>query len=342
MVCAFVAMLMLVYIVLYKAYASILQRLFLFLIITSFLSEAVKVGMIDYQWYYDQQKDVCRWLGFLNNWLNCVVFVLPLEIIMYMVFLVYCLVKNDPFPWVSRSKRTKICLEFVYITIPIVVLFAFAWGPFVHNNYGLAGPMCWIRTFKNGDENCTNIGLHDQIVFGYALFEGTGIIGVFLMVVIALVYSKLAVTLRDARLLLRKALILITVLLVYILTISLPFFIRIYTALTGKYTNFTMWTVLALSLPLCQLIFPCGYFACFFTLSFKSLQRATRWCCIICIADQSIPIRADLSNVYGTTLPESTRISQPSNTFFNLSYTNGFTHMSTDHSLLLPDNHNFL
>ena len=325
-VCLLISTFIMGLLVLYKAYSSVLQRLFLYMMVASLLRQLSMLGTIEHQWQYSGQDEVCVVVGFLYNWASVTVFIFASGKIVYLLFLVYRLVKRNPFPGLTHSKWKRRTIELLYVVLPVLISFAYAWGPYVDHKYGLAGPWCWIQSV---DENCTNIGLRDQLVYDFAFYEGAGIIGVVLFVSIVVVYCKLASTLRDAQILLKKALILVTFLLLFVAVFTYPLFVRVYTGLTGKYVNFGMWVVHALTLPLCQLIFPCGFFICLYslrTLHWRCLKQAVaEWgCCDVCFKSRSTQW------IEQATIPISTRVTQPSTTFFRVPFTEGFTDVGAD------------
>ena len=346
LVCAIITALMLAILIFFKAYSTVLQRLFLYYIITSVLRAVISFSMIEHQGNYTGQKSVCEMLGFLVTWADYVVCFLALQIIVYMVFQVYCLIQGNPFSRVIVSKYRQWSFEFAYVSLSMLVAFLYATGPLFNHSYGLYGDTCWIQSFKG---NCT-VDVLDQVVFGYVIFEGVGVIGVFLLILIAIVYIKLTSSLQNVRVLLRKTLILIVIVLLYVFIMLFPIIFSI------RSSNFGTWVIICIDLiyPLNQLLFTCGFLICFFSLNVKSLKRAPKdWRCCHSFSkccschkrqDYELHSRRRLidngSSVdYGSTSPASSRVSQPSDTYFNPPFTNGFTDISSKSlSLMLSTN----
>ena len=211
-------------------------------------------------------------------------------------------------------------------------------GPFFNHSYGFSGAACWIKRFK--DENCTR-NILDQVVFGYVIFEGVGLIGVFLLILVAIVYIKLTSSLQTARVLLRKTLILIVILLLYVFILLFPL---IFSTQLFQRAKFGTWLISDLIFPLDQLLFMCGFVI---SLNAKSLKRASkdwRCCnsfakCCSCHKRQEYDLHSLIVNEssvdYGPTSPASSRVSQPSDTYFNPPFTNGFTDTVSSKSLSL-------
>ena len=81
------------------------------------------------------------------------------------------------------------------------------------------------------DENCTVVGLVDQIMNGYFFYVTTGILGLIMIIVIVIMYCKLPPTLREARLLLKKTFIILICLLLYVAVIMSALALRMHTCL---------------------------------------------------------------------------------------------------------------
>ena len=72
-------------------------------------------------------------------------------------------------------------MECMCVILPVLLSFVYAWIPYIHNNHGLAGAWCWVRTV---DDNCTVVGLVDQIMNGYFFYVTTGILGLMIIVIV--------------------------------------------------------------------------------------------------------------------------------------------------------------
>ena len=101
--------------------------------------------------------------------------------------------------------------------------------PYFDNNYGLAGPWCWVRSV---DGECRSVGMRDQMIY-FGLYEAVGVIGLTTSFVFSIVYCKLATSFREAKGLLKRTLILMCFQLGYNLIVTLQLVVRLYTAITG-------------------------------------------------------------------------------------------------------------
>lgn len=111
--CGVVFSLMLAVLICARAYSTVLQRLFLYCLVISLSRQIVIFAMIEYQWYYTGQEKVCAMLGFLLNWIEATYNLMLLEIIIYMLFQVYCAMKTDSLPNFLKLKCTRGSLEFM-------------------------------------------------------------------------------------------------------------------------------------------------------------------------------------------------------------------------------------
>ena len=160
----------------------------------------------------------------------------------------------------SESKCFQVLLELSFALLPILLSFLFALVPFFDNNYGPAGPWCWVRSV---DDECRSVGLRDQMIY-FGLYEAVGIIGLSTSLVFSVLYCRLATTLKEAKGLLKRTLILMCFQLGYILIVTLQLVVRLYTGLTSRRQHIGLWFMHAFVIPNGQLIFPLGCLACFY------------------------------------------------------------------------------
>ena len=168
------------------------------------------------------------------------------------------------------------------------------------------------------------------------------------MVVLAVAYCRLPASLREAWLLLRKTFIVLVCLLLYILLKVITLCIRIYTGKKDLYQHFYIWVLYAIAHPISLLVFPIGFLLCFYSIkafgwkccSFCCHLRTCALCFVSCNTElqtsqhvQQQPAAAQLTQ--GTSVPESTRVSPLSSTFFHVPYTNSFTHITTENEPLI-------
>lgn len=342
--CCLVSSITILLLLMCKAYRSVLQRMFLYLMVTIALREFFIAASFEHQFEYRGQDKVCKWIGFMNSWTGILFFVFILGILFYLLFFVRSVTKGNTVPRFLQSKRRRASLEASYVVFSSILTFIYALVPYFTENYGLVGAWCWIKVV---DDHCetTLSGLLAQLFQGYIIYSIGGSIGMFLLIVVSVVYCRLPTTVPEAQLLIKKTIIAIVCFLLYITAIVYALSIRIITAKAGDYTNLAVWLSIGIMLPMILILFPIGFLISFYPVT-KLCKRPTcakAWKSL-CFQQGKKKKRAvhfeskqeSLSHV-APTFPESSRISSPSSTFFQVPYTNDFTHITTDHTQLVRE-----
>ena len=263
--------------------------------------------------------------------------------LIYLFYMVSHLAKGNTLtvPTILQSKYRRIPLECLYVILLVISSFAYASEPYFRGTYGLAGAWCWITSLN---ETCqkTKSGLPEQVT-SYSLILAVGVIGLILMAFIAITYCRLQNTLKEAQLLLRKTFIILVCLLMFTAFNVITIFVRIYSTKHSLYQHFSEWVIHAVAQSISFFLFPLGFLLCFY--SVRAMLPTYCTCSSCCSRIRSLKIfqRKRTSHSYyaegpapstlAPTVPKSTRVSQPSSTFFNVPYTDGFTHISTEPSV---------
>lgn len=309
-ICVFIMVTMLMILCLSKAYTSVIQRLFLYLILATIVREVCLVATLEHQVYYPYQDEVCTILGFITHWSSTTVVFCASGVILYTIILV-CISMKYSSASQKLSTRAKKFMEFLYILSVIFLPLTIIWVPLLQGNYGLAIAWCWIRAI---DDKCKNVGLIDQLVLGYGVYEVVGIVGIIAMVGITITYCRISAELVHIRRLLLQILVLTSFVLLYILFMTTAFAIRIYSGITEWTQHYSLWVIHGLIIPLCHLIIPFGFLGSFYFGHFrKKCQQYAR------------KRKYNILEGSHATCPTSQRNSAPSSTFFDISYTNNFT-----------------
>ena len=343
LVCVVIVALILAFLLSYKAYSTTFQRLYLYVVIMTLFSELIQALGIEHQFHYERQEEVCFWLGFITHWTSVMVFIYAFGIILYLLCLIVTKITGKIVcSKASESKSFQTLLELSFVLLPVLLSFLFALVPFVDNTYGAAGPWCWVRSV---DDECRSIGLRDQMIY-FGLYEAVGVVGLVSSIVFSIVYCRLATSFKEAKGLLKRTLILMCFQLGYVLIVTLQLVVRLYTGLTGRRQHIALWFMHAFVIPNGQLIFPLGCLACFYPVRqmlWTSLAKAGHKCrdwyrsqsCTACCKHHQTMSSYQLEDEVATA-PESNRVSLPSDTYFEVPYTNAFTNITTEHSLLVP------
>ena len=331
-VCVIIVALILLFLLCHKAYSSTFQRLYIYVIIATLFSESIQACGIEHQFHYQGQKVVCFWLAFITHWTSIMVFIFAFEMILYLLYLVITQIQEDRCCRPPQSKCCQAMLELLFIMLPVLLSFPIAYVPYRNNNYGLAGPWCWVRSI---DENCKSVGMRDQMIY-FGLYWAVGASGIIINIIFSVVYHKLTGTFKEARKLLKLTLILMCFQLGYIIIVTLQLAVRLYTAISGSQQHIALWYMHAFIIPNGQLIFPIGYLICFNSVK-KMLYESVRTIGLKCSGWFNTCIHGAHNGqalveggIEQPTAPDSTRVSPPSNTFFVIPYTDCFTKISAD------------
>lgn len=345
LVCVVIVVLILLFLLCYKAYSTTFERLYLYVIFATLFSELIQALGIEHQFQYENQEKVCFWLGFVTHWTSVMVFIFALGIILYLLCLIVTKIRGNICSSPSESRCYQVLLEVSFTLLPVLLSFAFALVPYFDNNYGLAGPWCWVRSV---DDECRSVGIRDQMIY-FGLYEAVGVIGLTTSLVFSIVYCKLATSFKEAKGLLKRTLILMGFQLGYVLIVTFQLAVRLYTGLTGQRQHTGLWFIHAFIIPNGQLIFPLGCLACFYPVGkmlVGSIRKTSRKCkdwykscsCRACCKykyKQTLSVNnSPQLETEAPTAPESSRVSLPSDTYFDVPYTNAFTKITTEHSLV--------
>ena len=186
-ICLSLLLLLLGLLVLYKAYKTTLQRLFLEYTTAVAITNVVRVLNIELQ--FDVNKNFCNWLALLEQWWVMTVQILALSLVLYL-FSETCqkLRSRPPFPCFKNvSKRSAIVIEVLYTSLAVLLPLAYVWVPMKHHKYGLAQSLCWLVTY---DTNCNEIegGKVYVNVYENLIFTLQSIITLLLLGLIMLFY----------------------------------------------------------------------------------------------------------------------------------------------------------
>ena len=317
--CVAITLAIMVFLIYQKAYSSLFQRLYFYLVIGTLLAELAVGLSIEHQWHYKHQETVCVWIGLFSQWTWVFVFVLSYEIIIHLLCMVATKMKESPTPqyWIVKSKCYAVTLEIVYIALPVLISTGFAIFPYVKKSYGIAGPWCWIHSLN---EHCEASGFATQMAF-YGLYVSVGIVGMAASLVFVIVYFKLS---KESRHHLKKALYVMIFQLIHILLIMYNLSVRIYTFVSRRQL-YGLWSAHAFIIPIGILVFPLGYLMCFYSVNKVVLMVYERL--INACSKQSVSVmQSEVPNLTkSATAPKSNRISQPSYTYFVASHPDAST-----------------
>ncbi len=148
-ICLTILLLLLVLLIFYRAYKTILQRLYLYFLIATVLNTLVYALNVELQ--LDIDKRFCSWLGFLEIWSENLTQLLTFGLTVYLVAMTYRKLRGKDF-----KKNFRASWEVIYICGTILFPMVYLWVPFHHNTYGISETICWMKTY---DIDCNPINM---------------------------------------------------------------------------------------------------------------------------------------------------------------------------------------
>ena len=340
-VCSVILLLTILLLLFYRQFDTLLKRLFLYALTATTLRSFTLTATYDHNHRYSTHESACIWAAYVFDWAGIVLGAYMIGLMSYLFYLVYRSAQGNrastpPSPQSNCFRRTC-SMEVVYVILVPLTSFAYASIPYISKDYGLTNAQCWIKIF---DTNCTlsSSGVFDQVMNGYVLFIIQGLI--ILTFGIAIVFTNLCKTpsLGEARLLIKKTLIVLSCLLVRILVIVAAFVIQFS---AGHRKVVALQVCMAIAYPISLLLFPFVFILCFSKLRHTIKEK-------LCYLKNRIkngkhvPLRDETSPLLledPITIGVSTRISPRSSTYSNSSpYTGGFTDITLSTAILVRAN----
>lgn len=212
-----VAAILLAYVLIRREYKSVLERLFIYLLLATLLRETVLMSNVEYQFEYKQKNQVCSILGALNIYTALLVLAFVASILIYLLKRVAYQKSN------SAALAKTFELGFVILTflIPLILYV----GLLYTDIFGLSTAWCWLREYNN---QCQKTSPLQRILGGYGhAFVLTGILCIILIASVVMIYCKIARQIKQAVHILRLAVILVTYFIVHLAIAILLFFLTI-------------------------------------------------------------------------------------------------------------------
>ena len=313
LICVAVLGVMLFFLFLSKAYKSFVQRLLIYLVATAVLSETFQVCNLENIFQFSNQELACAMLGFMTNWADNILTLHAMSIIIWTIILAYVHFNYPRYSSVRLSTCWKIAIDSLYLLIAILLPLSVIWMPLKTGNYGNAVAWCWIRQF---DEACEGVGLLDPMVAGYGIPGVVGVVGIFAIAGVTIAYCRFSANFVHVKALLLRSLGLASVIVLFFLVVLTYLTISAYSAVHDQTRNYALWLFHVIATPLLHLIIPFGFFGSFYFNHFRN-----RFCQKRYRPRQQQQVEEDRNG----TAPTSDRQTAPSNTYFSVPYTNGFT-----------------
>lgn len=257
-----------------RAYRSLLQRLFLYLTISTAAQLLFVTLQIEHAVKYDHDH-ACGAIGFLVQYSTHIVLYFITGSVIY---LVYCVWKASPGGRQQASPRRRqqqlremplwlrTLLELVFILFCVMFPATYTWEPFVYGNYGRYRAWCWI-TATNDDCSRNLHGLGEQLGLGYVPAIIIGFFTTVLFIVLFVKYCRWACKYDTVQEQLRREAVESLLLSAFFVVYSLHCIFE----LAGRvvhwssynnnwlYNTYALWMVYAVSAPLTSLIIPIAF-----------------------------------------------------------------------------------
>lgn len=151
--CLIILMFFIAFLVLYKAYKTILQRLLFYLTIATALDAMIVILNIELQFNTDPKSKFCTYIGFYDAWTSIVIRLFSLAFTLQLSTTVYQTFKGRKLKCLKSCQRRPVLTEVVCILAIILIPLSFLWVPAQHHNYGFRSTHCFTKLF---DEHCNH------------------------------------------------------------------------------------------------------------------------------------------------------------------------------------------
>ena len=230
-----------------REFKTVIERLFIYLLISTLMRQASLVSMVEHQFKHQAMDEVCSFLGAMDLYTSFLVMFFSASSVVYLLSRA---VQYKPF-----YQRSRVYVEITLVFLALVLPLLLSHGLIFTNLYGLSVAWCWLKAYNN---DCTHTSTLKKVLGGYTLLLGTGIFSVFLMVVVVVVYCKIARKVKKAVFFLKQATILITCLMLHVLLLIFSTLVNAVALVNQKYiVGCTYAVVMALN----DLIYPLGFLA---------------------------------------------------------------------------------
>jgi hypothetical protein len=242
-----------------KDFKTVIERLFIYLLLIGLLREAVLFSNIEHRFEYRYMDEVCGVLGALNHCTSHMVIVIVAATVFYVLGRV---VGWKMFQ--QKSKTFSRHFEVGFVVSTFFIPLGISVGLLYTDIFGLSIAWCWIKQYN---DNCVIVDdIHYKKIFGgYSLVFLAGVLNIFLTAALITIYCKITRRVRGASHLLRQPLILLLTLIVnlFLLVISS---IIITTPIESNYITLYVYTIVV---SLYDIIYPVGFLI---SLKYQTLQ----------------------------------------------------------------------
>jgi len=180
--CFLGTVLVLLVLLLYKAYRTALQRAFFHYVLTTSLSLASTALMVELQ--FDVTSEFCNWLAFFKEWWYLTSHLFTVGVVVAIIISAYNKIRPMPSNSTVCSKNNLLALELILSIFAFIFPLSYLWRPMRVHHFGLVGSTCWIKVYN---ETCRLVG-DGEVVFSLVIMV--------LEMTVSLLYSVLLVVLH--------------------------------------------------------------------------------------------------------------------------------------------------
>ena len=294
-----------------KAYKTILQRLFLYTVLSLIVHDSSHVASIHHLLTYNEtsQHKVCQLIGFVANWSSWCINMFYLAIIICLLVMV-CMQTRGAHFRISRFLRTLFELGLILFLVigPALIL----WVPLYKKQYGYDNGYCWIKALNTSSDFLIRMS------YGYSLYELSGLIAVVIAFGIIIAYCAYSAKLQHARRMIKHLLMLIAAVIVYMILLNIELATD-----TNHHASYHLRVFLSVFATLDDFIIITGYLLAFYFVTIRDhLKKVVKW--------KEKEMNREESKGYAT-FKDSTRVTSPSSTFYSIQHTGEFTSVSQSH-----------
>ena len=297
---------MLVAVMIRQEFKTVIQRLFIYLLLATLFREAVLFSNIEHQFEYEYMNEVCAVIGAFNHYTSFVVIIIVAATVLYLLGRVVGWEASH-----QKSKEFTKHLEIGFLVSTFLFPLCISTGLLYTDIFGLSIAWCWMQQYDN-ECNTINAIYVKKIFGGYNVIFLSGFLNVFCAVAMVVIYCRIKRRLKKATHLLKQPLI---ILICFIVNLFILIFTSI-VIITPLEENHAILYVYTIVVSVHDVIYPLGFL---FSLKYQTLVRVfkTRKKC-----SSYTPIRSNMS----PTSPFSDRVSARSTTVpVTAPYTGEFT-----------------
>ena len=150
--------------ILYKAFKTALQRLFLYFTLAVGISDVIQVLNVELQ--FEGSRDFCSWLGFLGQWTSLSFRLLAIGLVLYISAVTFQKFRSHSLCLCSKTVSTKfiVFLEVLYLSAIILIPGAGLSVVLKQHEYGLSESTCWLKVCNDTHDPMKNHSSYYSLV----------------------------------------------------------------------------------------------------------------------------------------------------------------------------------